>query len=76
MKAMDGGSQSTSRRLKKKVRSNKKTFYHWDHNNKEIGKKWEKMRQRERKIGSMLLVPVLIMILLILVAKKVSEWMF
>jgi hypothetical protein len=28
MKAMDGGSQSTSRRLKKKVRSNKKTFYH------------------------------------------------
>ena len=32
LKAMDGGSISTSRRLKKKTRSNKKTFYHWDHN--------------------------------------------
>ena len=25
-------SHSTSRRLKKKTRSNKRTFYHWDHN--------------------------------------------
>src|SRR5215213_91444 len=32
LKAMDGGSISTSRRLKKKIRSNKSTFYHWDHN--------------------------------------------
>src|SRR5947199_6482858 len=32
LKAMDGGSISTSRRLKKKTRSNKRTFYHWDHN--------------------------------------------
>src|SRR5215218_9719833 len=32
LKAMDGGSTSTSRRLKKKTRSNKRTFYHWDHN--------------------------------------------
>ena len=32
VKAMDGGSTSTSRRLKKKNRSNKRTFYHWDHN--------------------------------------------
>ena len=32
IKAMDGGSISTSRRLKKKTRSNKRTFYHWDHN--------------------------------------------
>ena len=32
LKAMDGGSISTSRRLKKKNRSNKRTFYHWDHN--------------------------------------------
>ena len=27
IKAMDGGSVSTSRRLKKKIRSNKKTYY-------------------------------------------------
>ena len=32
LKVMDGGSVSTSRCLKKKTRSNKKTFYHWDHN--------------------------------------------
>src|SRR5437588_636938 len=32
LKAMDGGSISTSRRFKKKARSNKRTFYHWDHN--------------------------------------------
>src|SRR5947209_15185602 len=32
LKAMDGGSISTSRCLKKKNRSNKRTFYHWDHN--------------------------------------------
>ena len=32
LKAMDGGLISTSRRLKKKTRSNKRTFYHWDHN--------------------------------------------
>ena len=32
LKAMDGGYISTSRRLKKKTRSNKRTFYHWDHN--------------------------------------------
>ena len=32
LKAMDGGSISTSRRLKKKTKSNKRTFYHWDHN--------------------------------------------
>src|SRR6185369_3740427 len=32
IKAMDGGSISTSRCLKKKTRSNKRTFYHWDHN--------------------------------------------
>src|SRR2546421_11227420 len=31
LKAMDGGLRSTSRRLKKKTRSNKRTFYHWDH---------------------------------------------
>src|SRR5947199_1676466 len=30
LKAMDGGTVSISRRLKKKTRSNKKTFYHWD----------------------------------------------
>ena len=28
LKAMDGGLTSTSRRLKKKTRSNKRTFYH------------------------------------------------
>ena len=28
IKAMDGGSVSTSRQLKRKIRSNKKTFYH------------------------------------------------
>jgi hypothetical protein len=28
IKVMDGGSSSTSRRLKKKTRSNKKTYYH------------------------------------------------
>ena len=28
IKAMDGGTISTSRRLKKKTRSNKRTFYH------------------------------------------------
>jgi hypothetical protein len=28
---MDGGSISISRRLKKKIRSNKKTFYCWNH---------------------------------------------
>src|SRR5205823_2514907 len=32
LKAMDGGSISTSRCLKKKVRSSKRTYYHWDHN--------------------------------------------
>src|SRR6266487_4005402 len=32
LKTMDGGSTSTSRRLKKRTRSNKKTFYHRDHN--------------------------------------------
>src|SRR5438874_5754715 len=32
IKAMDGGLRSTSRRLKKKTRSNKRTFDHWDHN--------------------------------------------
>jgi len=32
LKAMDGGSVSSSRRLKKKIRSNKKTFYCWNHN--------------------------------------------
>src|SRR5918912_478955 len=32
LKAMDGGLTSASRRLKKKTRSNKRTFYHWDHN--------------------------------------------
>ena len=32
LKAMDGGLTSTSRRLKKKTRSNKRTFYHRDHN--------------------------------------------
>src|SRR6185369_9010453 len=31
LKAMDGGSISTSRHLKKKTKSNKRTFYHWDH---------------------------------------------
>src|SRR5256884_8591948 len=29
LKAMDGGSISTSRRLKKKTRSNKRTFFTW-----------------------------------------------
>jgi hypothetical protein len=28
IKAMDGGSITTSRRLKKKIRANKKTYYH------------------------------------------------
>src|SRR3954452_15457142 len=32
LKAMDGGLANTSRSLKKKTRSNKRTFYHWDHN--------------------------------------------
>src|SRR5437773_9886086 len=32
LKAMDGGSISTSRCLKRKTRFNKRTFYHWDHN--------------------------------------------
>src|SRR5918911_2507781 len=32
LKAMDGGTVSASRRLKKKNRSNKRTFYQWDHN--------------------------------------------
>src|SRR5207247_7872592 len=32
LKSMDGGSTSTRRRLKKKTRSKKRTFYHWDHN--------------------------------------------
>src|SRR6185369_14952176 len=32
LKAMDGGSISTSRHLKKKTRSNKRTFYQCDHN--------------------------------------------
>ena len=32
IKAMDGGVVNTSRRLKKKTRSNKRTFYHWDNN--------------------------------------------
>ena len=32
LKVMDSGSISSSRRLKKKIRSNKRTFYHWDHN--------------------------------------------
>src|SRR4051794_23775478 len=32
LKIMDGGLISTSRHLKKKTRSNKRTFYHWDHN--------------------------------------------
>ncbi|CAG8597608.1 16642_t:CDS:2, partial [Gigaspora rosea] len=32
LKAMNGGSISISRCLKKKTRSNKRTFYHWDYN--------------------------------------------
>src|SRR5687767_13782119 len=32
LRAMDGGLTSSSRRLKKKTRSNKRTFYHWDYN--------------------------------------------
>jgi len=32
LKAMNGRSISTSRCLKKKIRFNKRTFYHWDHN--------------------------------------------
>ena len=32
LKAMDGGIISTSRRLKKKMRSNKKTYYCWNYN--------------------------------------------
>src|SRR6266540_1101140 len=32
LKIMNGGSISTSRHLKKKTRSSKRTFYHWDHN--------------------------------------------
>ena len=32
LKAMDGGSINISRLLKKETRSNKRTFYHWDHN--------------------------------------------
>ena len=31
-KAMDVGLTNTSRCLKKKIRSNKRTFYQWDHN--------------------------------------------
>jgi hypothetical protein len=40
---------------------------------KKIGKRLEEGRERNRKIENMLLIPVLIMILLILVAQKVSE---
>src|SRR5687767_9737524 len=32
IKTMNGGTISSSRCLKKKTRSNKRTFYHWDHN--------------------------------------------
>jgi len=32
LKAMNGRSISTSKYFKKKTRSSKKTFYHWDHN--------------------------------------------
>jgi hypothetical protein len=32
LKSMDGGVINTSRRLKKKSRVNKRTFYCWDHN--------------------------------------------
>jgi len=32
LKVMDGGTISNSKHFKKKTRSNKRTFYHWDHN--------------------------------------------
>ena len=32
LKVMDGGTISNSKRLKKKTRSNKRTFYCWNHN--------------------------------------------
>ena len=32
LKVMDGGIISSTKRLKRKIRSNKRTFYHWDHN--------------------------------------------
>src|SRR6185295_19107641 len=32
LKAMNGGSITASRRLKKKTRINKRTFYYWDRN--------------------------------------------
>ena len=32
LKVMDGGIISNSKRLKRKIRSNKRTFYHWDYN--------------------------------------------
>ena len=32
LKVMDGGIISSSKCLKRKIRSNKRTFYHWDHN--------------------------------------------
>ena len=32
LKVMDDGSISISRHLKKKTRSSKRTFYHWDYN--------------------------------------------
>ena len=32
LKVMDGGIISNSKRLKRKIRFNKRTFYHWDHN--------------------------------------------
>src|SRR3954452_9029687 len=47
LKAMDGGLTSTSRRLKKKTRSNKRTFYHWDHNTLLCQKKKKKQNQKK-----------------------------
>ena len=32
LKAMNGGETTASRRLKKKTRTNKRTFYYWDRN--------------------------------------------
>ena len=32
LKVMDGGIISNSKRLKRKIRSNKRTLYHWDYN--------------------------------------------
>ena len=36
LKAMNGGEITASRRLKKKTRTNKRTFYYWDRNTRKV----------------------------------------